>query len=80
MNNWFVAHTQPLKEAQAQEHLLEQGFKFICRNTRKTRRHARKNRNFSAAVSARYIFVALDLEQDCWRRINGTRGGYILCL
>ena len=39
-----------------------------------TRRHARKFRTVRAPVFPRYIFVALDLDRDRWRSVNGTFG------
>lgn len=79
MKSWFVAHTQALKESMAQQHLLEQGFEAYIPRYKKTRRHARKVTEVLAPLFPRYIFVAIDLETDCWRRINGTRGvAYLL--
>jgi transcriptional antiterminator RfaH len=39
-----------------------------------TRRHARKFRTVRAPAFPRYVFVALDLDRDRWRSVNGTIG------
>lgn len=81
MKNWCVVHTQPSKETLALQHLLAQGFKAYLPRYKKTRRHARKTDTVLAPLFPRYLFVALDLEVDRWRCVNGTRGvSYILTL
>jgi transcriptional antiterminator RfaH len=41
---------------------------------RKTIRHARRLSTVEAPFFPRYLFVALDLGRDQWRRVNGTFG------
>lgn len=79
MKQWFVVHTQPSKESIAQKHLMEQGFDVYLPRFKKTRRHARKVEEVMAPLFPRYVFVGIDLEEDQWRSVQGTRGvSYIL--
>lgn len=79
MINWFVAHTQPLKEPIAQQHLLEQGFEVYLPRFKKIRKHARKVEEVLLPLFPRYIFVGMDMEVARWRSVNGTRGiSYLL--
>jgi transcriptional antiterminator RfaH len=79
MINWFVAHTHPLKELIAQQHLLEQGFEVYLPRFKKIRRHARKVEEVLAPLFPRYIFIGMDMEIARWRSVNGTRGiSYLL--
>jgi transcriptional antiterminator RfaH len=79
MKQWFVVHTQPSKEAVANHHLLDQGFETYLPRFKKTRRHARKVDEVLSPLFPRYLFVSLDLEQDPWRCVTGTRGvSYLL--
>ena len=71
---WCVAHTQPLKEVVAKQHLLDQGFEVYLPRFKKIIRHARKAEEKLLPLFPRYIFVGMNLEKDGWRRINGTRG------
>ena len=79
MISWFVAHTQPLKEQKAEQHLLEQGFEVYLPRFKKIRRHARKVQEVVAPLFPRYLFVGMDLEAARWRSVNGTQGvSYLL--
>lgn len=79
MINWFVVHTQPLKENIAKQHLLEQGFEVYFPRFKKIRRHARKVDEVLAPLFPRYLFIGMDLEVSRWRSVNGTRGvSYLL--
>ncbi|MCX7342917.1 MAG: transcriptional activator RfaH [Proteobacteria bacterium] len=79
MINWFVAHTQPLKELIAQQHLLEQGFEVYLPRFKKIRKHARKVEEVLLPLFPRYVFVGMDMEVARWRSVNGTRGiSYLL--
>ena len=79
MINWFVAHTQPLKELIAKQHLLEQGFEVYLPRFKKIRKHARKVEEILTPLFPRYIFVGMDLEVARWRSVNSTRGiAYLL--
>lgn len=72
--SWYVAETQPRKEALAALHLGRQNFEFFLPRFRKTRRHARKLDTVLAPLFPGYIFVRFDRERANWRSINGTFG------
>jgi transcriptional antiterminator RfaH len=79
MINWFVAHTHPLKEIIAQQHLLEQGFEVYLPRFKKIRRHARKVEEVLVPLFPRYIFISMNMKVARWRSVNGTRGvSYLL--
>ncbi len=71
---WFVVQTLSSREAGAWAQLSRQGFHAFLPRICKTIRHARKLRTVLAPVFPGYLFVALDVEQDRWRSINGTFG------
>lgn len=71
---WYVAHTQPHREARAAAHLERQGFRAFLPVRDRTVRHARQLRTLSAPIFPRYLFVILDLDRDRWRSVNGTSG------
>lgn len=71
---WCVAHTQPLKEVIAQQHLLDQGYEVYMPRFKKTIRHARKVEEKLVPLFPRYIFVGIDMDVAGWRSVNGTRG------
>jgi transcriptional antiterminator RfaH len=71
---WYLAYTAPHKEASAGQRLEAQGFRTFLPNRLKTVRHARKLRTVRAPLFPSYIFVALDLDRDRWRSVNGTIG------
>jgi transcriptional antiterminator RfaH len=79
MMRWCVAHTQPVKESMAQQHLEIQGFTVYLPRFKKTRRHARKVEEIAAPLFPGYLFIGFDLELSPWRSIHGTRGvSYLL--
>ena len=71
---WFVAFTQSRRELLAIENLNRQGWRTFLPFQVATRRHARRFWTVRAPVFPRYVFVALDLERDRWRSVNGTFG------
>lgn len=74
MRRWYVAYTQPTAERRAAGHLKRQGFDAYLPLCRQIRRHARREETVLRPLFPRYVFVALDLEVDRWRSINGTIG------
>jgi transcriptional antiterminator RfaH len=81
MKQWFVVHTQPLKESVAYQNLMEQDFEVYLPRFKKIRRHARKVDEVLAPLFPRYLFVGMDLEADGWRSVQGTRGvSYLLMM
>ena len=73
-HRWFVAFTQARQELRAIDNLHRQGWRTFLPFHFATRRHARKFRTVRAPVFPRYVFVALDLDRDRWRSVNGTFG------
>jgi transcriptional antiterminator RfaH len=71
---WYVVYTQPHREATAQANLEAQGFHTFLPRYAKTIRHARKYRTTVAPLFLRYLFIAMNVERDRWRSVNGTRG------
>lgn len=71
---WYVVKTLPRRELFAAEQLLNQGYTIFLPKQVKTIRHARRVHTGYAAFFPSYLFVALDVERERWRSINGTRG------
>ena len=71
---WYAVYTLPNREAGAQRHLRNQGFRTFLPLLSKTIRHARRHDTILAPLFPRYLFVAIDLTRDRWRAINGTHG------
>lgn len=71
---WYCLQTLPRREAWAFDNLTRQGFRGWLPLLSRTVRHARRVRTVATALFPRYGFVALDLERDRWRSINGTFG------
>ena len=74
MKRWYVAYTQPAAEHRAAAHLERQGFDAYLPQCRCIRRHARREETVLRPLFPRYVFVALDLDVDRWRSVNGTVG------
>lgn len=73
-DRWYVVHTLPHREAAAQRHLGNQGFRTFLPLYSKTVRHARRHDTVLAPLFPRYLFLAFDLTRDKWRAINATHG------
>ncbi len=71
---WYAVHTRARCETKAEHHLMFQGFRVFAPVIVKTARHARKVSRVRVPMFPRYIFVALDVDRDRWRCINGTIG------
>lgn len=77
---WYVAHTQPNAEARALANLVRQGFCSYLPRYRARRRHARRVDIVSRPLFPRYVFVAIDLDQQRWRAIQSTFGvSHLVC-
>lgn len=74
MIRWYAAYTQPQAESRAAQELRQQGFDSFLPLYRRLRRHARRTETVLRPLFPRYLFVALDLETQPWRSVNGTRG------
>jgi transcription elongation factor/antiterminator RfaH len=71
---WFLAHTLPRRELQAELHLGAQGFRTYLPQFLKTVRHARQLKTVRAPVFPRYLFIILDLGRDRWLSVRSTVG------
>ncbi|MCC6789898.1 MAG: hypothetical protein IT547_18885 [Hyphomonadaceae bacterium] len=71
---WFLVNAQTGREPLAAQHLQRQGFRPFLPTTWRTIRHARQIRNERTAFFPGYLFVAMDLDRDRWRSIDGTLG------
>ncbi len=71
---WYAVQVQPRKEALACLHLERQGFSHFSPRIARTRLRAGRIMVLREALFPGYVFVALDLERDRWRSINGTIG------
>ncbi|MBL8544361.1 MAG: hypothetical protein JNJ63_11200 [Hyphomonadaceae bacterium] len=71
---WYLVQAQTGREQIAFEHLKRQGFFPFLPSTWRSIRHARKIRTERCAYFPGYLFVALDLERERWRSIDGTFG------
>lgn len=74
MKRWYVAHTQPHREARALVHLLRQGYETYLPRYLRLRRHAGRVERVAAALFPRYIFINMDIAETRWRSINATVG------
>jgi transcription elongation factor/antiterminator RfaH len=71
---WYVAATQPHREAGAAVQLARQGFDVFWPQIDRTVKHARQLRTRRVSLFPGYLFVSLDLDRDRWRSVNGTFG------
>ena len=71
---WFVVQALAKREAKAQFHLRQQGFRVFLPVVTRTVRHARKTRSARLAAFPGYLFIALDLQRHRWRSVNSTFG------
>lgn len=71
---WYVARTAPNQEGRAAENLARQGLAPWLPRLRRRRRHARRIENVLRPLFPGYLFVALDLARDPWRKVLSTRG------
>ena len=71
---WYVVRALPKREHGAEAQLAGQGFRVFLPKVSRNVRHARKTRAVHAPAFPGYLFVALDLQRDRWRSINGTFG------
>jgi transcriptional antiterminator RfaH len=71
---WYVVQCLSHREMAAAAQLRNQGFAVFLPRRRKTRRHARRIETVLVPFFPGYLFVALDMECDPWRSVNGTYG------
>lgn len=71
---WHLVQTHSHCEAKATEHLHRQGFTTYLPRHIKHRSHARKVDVIAAPLFPRYLFVAIDCDNQRWSSIRSTRG------
>ncbi len=71
---WYAVASQPSREAIAANQLDSQDFDTFFPKRVRTVRHARRTKNRIVSYFPGYLFVALDLNVDRWRSVNGTFG------
>ena len=71
---WYAVQTNPGKDGLAAFQLRRQGFAVFAPRLEKTIRHARQFRTVTVPLFPGYLFVALCLDHQRWRAINGTLG------
>lgn len=71
---WYAVHTQPRLEMKALAHLRRQNYQTYLPLLRRKIRHARRVEQVLRPFFPRYLFVALNLEQQGWRSIRSTIG------
>jgi transcriptional antiterminator RfaH len=71
---WYLVQAKTGREAFAEAQLRRQGFRTFLPVSLRTVRHARRVETRAAAYFPGYLFVAIDLERERWRAINGTLG------
>src|SRR5262245_122871 len=73
-SRWYAVQTQPLRELRAEAELVKQGFEVFLPRYLKRWTHARRTASRPTPLFPRYLFVAIDVERQRWRSINGTIG------
>src|SRR5689334_17313611 len=71
---WYVVHSKTGAEEQAALNLRRQRFEVFLPLSYRTIRRARQIRTTRTAFFPGYLFVAMDLEIQRWRSIDGTLG------
>jgi transcriptional antiterminator RfaH len=71
---WYVVRALPNREGGAEAQLRAQRFRVFVPRVLRTVRHARKLRTVKTPAFPGYLFIAMDLQRDRWRSVNGTYG------
>jgi transcriptional antiterminator RfaH len=80
-DSWYVVQTHANAELKAWAHLDRQGYAVYLPRYLKRRRHARRVEIVPMPLFPRYLFVAVDIEQQRWRSIQSTVGvSRLLCI
>jgi transcriptional antiterminator RfaH len=72
--SWIVARNKPNQDKIALINLERQNFKFFQPTFKTTSRIKSKFKEIIKPVFPGYIFIAVDLEEKNWHKINNTRG------
>jgi transcription elongation factor/antiterminator RfaH len=73
-SRWYAVQCQPHRERTAAFNLARQDVPVFLPLIEKSRRHARRVETVLRPFFQGYLFVQLNLTQDCWSFINGTFG------
>lgn len=71
---WYIVQTRPQRQALAEWHLQNQGFRTFLPKVSRAKRVGRRQISASAPWFPGYLFVHLDLERQRWRSVGGTIG------
>jgi len=71
---WFLAQFKPNSHRIANRNLLRQGFQTFLPVHEETRRTRGKFTTRMLPLFPGYLFVALDITTDGWRKVNSTYG------
>ena len=72
--SWIVAKTKPNQNKIALINLERQNFEFFQPKLNRISRGQNKFKEIIKPVFPGYIFIAINLEENNWQRINNTRG------
>lgn len=72
--SWFAVQTKPQAEMVAATNLRRQHFDTWVPQVWERRRRHGQVIPVCVALFANYVFAEVDLDNDAWRSINGTRG------
>lgn len=71
---WIVARAKPNQDKTAFINLKQQNFEFFHPKFNTISRGQNKFKEIIKPVFPGYIFIAINLEENNWQRINNTRG------
>lgn len=71
---WFLAQLKPNCAKIAQRNLQRQGFETFLPMAEETRQRSGRFVTATQPLFPGYIFVALDIAQGLWRKVNATHG------
>lgn len=71
---WYAFSALPHREAAAEANLVRQGFAVFVPRLKTVQQRAAGSETKTVWLFPRYGFVALDVERQPWRSVNGTFG------
>ena len=72
--SWIVARNKPNQDKIALINLERQNFEFFQPTFKTISRRQNKSKEIIKPVFPGYIFIAINLEENNWHKINNTRG------
>ena len=72
--SWYLIHTKPRMEKQAEENLQRQGYEIYLPMVINRRRRNNRYVKVSEAFFPRYLFIYLNTHTDNWAPIRSTLG------